>query len=932
MTNGFGYNGNPRLKRPGTPMQFTSEQVSELLKCADDPIYFAKNYIKIVNVDKGLMNFEMWPFQEDMLSKFHKNRFVICKMPRQVGKSTTIIAYLIHQLIFRMGEDEADRTNIAILANKGSTARELMGRLQLAYENLPGWMQQGVITWNKGNIELENGSKAIAASTSSSAVRGNSFNCISGESIVQILIDDDEYSMSIKDLAKVLANSSKNINIINNSVTQIMLKDCNYDILRQQIHKIVYEADSKTGIRTSASGKTSHYSQMHGRNRLPGQYSFGIDSRSYSSSQASAKNGGECGYEEKIAFCADKNDFWAPGTTFENGRKITNDSIETFIGSTKTPQIGKKTLSGNEGKNRQIASRKNDKFRATQEAIDCDERKTDWYNKNTGISSKSFTVVDGQKENAGTYCEDQQESRENSKDGIKTFGYEEVEGSKTENEFGGQRKDSLEQGIIKIKTKDGYKPFDGISITKNRKVININFDNGKTISCTPDHKILTTDGWTEAEKLLNKTVVCEDGIGDVVSIDYNENTIDVYDTLNVHDVHSFIANGIVVHNCIFLDEFAFVPNNQADQFFNSVYPTISSGKTTKVLIVSTPNGLNKFYRMWKDASDKRSTYVPVEVHWSMVPGRDEAWKEETIRNTSEEQFRQEFETEFIGSSNTLISAAKLRAMPFSNPVDRDGNLEIFEKPKPNGVYAIMVDVARGQGLDYSAFSVIDVTQIPYRQVAKYRDNNISPLLYPALIFNAGKLYNDAFVLVEISDIGQQIADILHFELEYENLVKIQTKPKQGQQISAGHIKKIAFGIKTSTVTKRIGCSNLKTMIESDKLIVQDPDTIMELTTFVAHRDSFAAEEGNHDDLAMTLVLFGWFVAQRNFKEAMDNDIRKTLQEEQLNMMDEDMVPFGVIDDGIEKEDPREQMFDRWVESRKRVYPLDSHSYDWKERF
>ena len=561
MTNGFGYNGNPRLKRPGTPMQFTAEQVSELLKCADDPVYFAKKYIKIVNLDKGLMNFEMWPFQEDMLQKFHENRFVICKMPRQVGKSTTIIAYLIHQLIFRMGEDEADRTNIAILANKGATARELMGRLQLAYENLPGWMQQGVVTWNKGNIELENGSKAMAASTSSSAVRGNSFNII------------------------------------------------------------------------------------------------------------------------------------------------------------------------------------------------------------------------------------------------------------------------------------------------------------------------------------------------------------------------------------FLDEFAFVPNNQADQFFNSVYPTISSGKTTKVLMVSTPNGLNKFYRMWKDAVDKRSTYVPVEVHWSMVPGRDEKWKEETIRNTSEEQFRQEFETEFIGSSNTLISAAKLRSLAFSNPIEQENGLDIYEHPKEGHAYAIMVDVSRGQGLDYSAFSVIDVTSIPYRQVAKYRDNNVAPLLYPTIIFGVGKKYNDAFVLVEISDIGQQVADILHYELEYDNLVKIQSKPKMGQQISAGHIKKIAFGLKTSVATKRIGCSNLKTMIESDKLIVQDPDTIMELTTFVAHRESFAAEEGNHDDLAMTLVFFGWFVAQRNFKEAMDNDIRKVLQEEQLNIMDEDMIPFGMMDDGVENyDDERERMFEKWKQSRERLYPLDSHNYDWKERF
>lgn len=289
-------------------------------------------------------------------------------------------------------------------------------------------------------------------------------------------------------------------------------------------------------------------------------------------------------------------------------------------------------------------------------------------------------------------------------------------------------------------------------------------------------------------------------------------------------------------------------------------------------------------------------------------------------------------TEFIGSSNTLISAAKLRSMVFANILEQQGFFDIYEKPKPDGIYAIMVDVARGQGQDYSAFSVIDVSQIPYRQVAKYRDNNISPLLYPTIIFNAGRMYNDAFVLVEISDIGQQISDILHFELEYENLVKIQMKGKQGQQITGGNVKKIAFGVKTSVATKRIGCSNLKTLIESDKLLIQDADTIMELTTFTAQKESFKAEEGNHDDLAMTLVLFGWFVAQRNFKDAMKDDIRKVLQQEQLNILDEDIIPFGIIEDGINSTDNSDAEFDRWLSGREKAYPLDSYEYDWKGKW
>ena len=549
------YMSNPNLKRAGVKIEWTQDQIKEYVKCSEDPVYFALNYIRIVNVDQGLVPFRMWDFQKHMLETFHKNRFVVCKMPRQVGKSTTIIAYLLHQILFR------DNTSVAMLANKGSTARELLSRLQLAYENLPIWLQQGIVTWNKGNIELENGSKVLAAATSSSAVRGGSYNIL------------------------------------------------------------------------------------------------------------------------------------------------------------------------------------------------------------------------------------------------------------------------------------------------------------------------------------------------------------------------------------FLDEYAFVPNNQADQFFNSVYPTISSGKTSQVLVVSTPNGLNHFYRMWSDATSKRSNYVPIEVHWSQVPGRDERWKEETIRNTSLDQFRVEFETEFVGSSHTLISSSKLKTLVFNNPIRQDNKLDILEEPQKDHTYVVTVDVARGQGLDYSAFSIMDVTSIPYKQVAKYRDKEISPLLYPTLIFNAATAYNNAYILVEINDIGQQIADILHHELEYENLVKIQIKPRQGQQMSYGHTKKIQFGVKTSVATKRIGCSNLKTLVESDKLLINDADTIMELMTFVASRESFAAEEGSHDDLAMTLVLFAWFIAQRNFRESLNGDIRSVLQREQLNIAQEDLVPFGAIDDGINDRDMELADIERqWLEERKLKAPLDSYDYDWRSRF
>jgi hypothetical protein len=546
-----GYNNNPNLPREDWKHAFTQKEMDEFIKCADDPVYFACTYMRIINVDHGLMPFRMWDFQKDMLMKFHNNRFSICKLPRQVGKTTTSVAYLLHYILFN------ESVNVAVLANKSAMAREILGRLQLAFEYLPRFLQQGVKEWNKGSIELANGSRIMADSTSGSSIRGRSFNIV------------------------------------------------------------------------------------------------------------------------------------------------------------------------------------------------------------------------------------------------------------------------------------------------------------------------------------------------------------------------------------FLDEFAFVPNNIAEAFFMSTYPTISSGQSTKVIIVSTPNGLNQFYRMWEDAIKQKSEYVPIEIHWSMVPGRNEAWKEQTIRNTSVDQFRQEFECEFIGSTNTLIHPTKLRSLVWYDPVAIEGNLRVYRKPEPGRTYTMTVDVAEGQGLDYSAFSIVDVSEIPYRVVATYKDNKISPFLFPTIIVQTAKIYNEAFILVEINSIGLQVSDIIHYELAYENLIKIEMKGKQGQQQTPGFKKKVAFGLKQSNQTKMIGCTNLKTLVESDKLIINDETTINELMTFSADKKSFKAEEGNNDDMAMTLVNFGWLTGQKYFKENINNDIRKTLQKEILDVMDQDMVPFGIIDNGIDRPDEKDAAGDLWMEDRRRMYPFDDLNWQIK---
>ena len=371
------YLGNPNLKKANTAIEFTQEQILEFMKCKEDPVYFANKYVKIISLDEGLTQFHPYHFQEKLINNFHNNRFNICKMPRQTGKSTTVVSYLLHYAVFN------DSVNIGILANKAATARELLGRLQTAYENLPKWMQQGIIAWNKGSLELENGSKILAASTSASAVRGMSFNIL------------------------------------------------------------------------------------------------------------------------------------------------------------------------------------------------------------------------------------------------------------------------------------------------------------------------------------------------------------------------------------FLDEFAFVPNHVADSFFASVYPTITSGKNTKVIIVSTPHGMNHFYRMWHDSEKGKNEYIPTDVHWSEVPGRDEVWKEQTIANTSEQQFKVEFECEFLGSVNTLINPSILKNLIYEDPIQRNAGLDVYEKKKEEHNYLITVDVARGLGNDYSAFIVVDITEFPYKIVAKYKNNEIKPMLFPNIIQQTAKAYNDAWVLVEVNDIGEE---------------------------------------------------------------------------------------------------------------------------------------------------------------------------------
>ena len=516
-----GYNGNALLKRSNQNIEWTIEMFNEYIKCSNDVVYFTETYMKIINIDKGLVPFKLYDYQKEMLQSMSDNRFNIIATARQAGKSTVTCAFVMWYIIFH-----AEKT-VALLANKGETAREILGRIQLAYQHLPRWLQQGVKEWNKGSMELENNSRVIAAATSSDNIRGYSINLL------------------------------------------------------------------------------------------------------------------------------------------------------------------------------------------------------------------------------------------------------------------------------------------------------------------------------------------------------------------------------------FIDEAAFIEN--WDSFFTSVYPTISSGTESKIVLVSTPNGLNHFYSLWVNARENRNGYVPIEVTYDKVPGRDAAWREQTLAsmNFDVAKFEQEYCVEFMGSSGTLIAGWKLKELVHQTPVISKENLNQYYTPIKGNVYVIICDVSRGKGLDYSAFSVVDVTQMPYQQVAVYRSNMITPLDYAEIIHRVGKAYNNAAVLVEINDIGEQVSSALHFDFEYDNVLFTENAGRAGKRISTGFAKaaNIDKGIRTTKPVKATGCAILKLLIEQNQLVINDFHTIEELSTFSRKGQSYEAEEGKHDDMVMPLVLFAWLTDQQYFKDITDINTLMKLREKSDDDIMNDLSPFGFVDDG-----------------------------------
>jgi len=451
--------------------------------------------------------------------------------------------------------------------------------------------------------------------------------------------------------------------------------------------------------------------------------------------------------------------------------------------------------------------------------------------------------------------------------------------------------------MIEVLTQNGFKSFDGfIDQGISNELLSISLSNREILNCTYDHEILLNDNISFIPARFLE-------IGDIVYpnikilniSDYK--TERVYDLLNVEDTHSYFTNGIISHNCLFLDEFAFV--NRANEFYTATYPVITSGEDTKVIITSTPNGVgNMFYKIWEGATNGTSEFKPFRIRWQDVPGKDEAWKQRTISNTSELQFRQEFECAWIGSAATLISSDVLLALTSREPIKIQYEIKYYIEPQEGHNYIMTVDVSKGRGQDYSTFSVFDTTGETFKQVCTFRDNMISPLIFPELIVRAAKTYNDAVIVIENNDVGQVVCNSVYYDHEYDNTF-IQSSAKAS-----------GIGVTMSKRVKRIGCSNLKDLLELGKLEVFDAPTIIELTSFEPKGDSYAASGNNHDDMVMNLVMFAWFISIEAFGKMDSVDLKGLLYADRIREMEEDVLPFGIMTGYESAPTPSMELYER----------------------
>ena len=866
------YHGNRFLKKADVAIQFTADEVKEFVKCSRDPVYFIETYVKIINVDQGLIAFKPYDYQKKIIERSVNNRFVICKMPRQCGKLLQNKEVIPTPLGFtlmgdlKVGDQVLDEfgnaCNVVFVSEEqnvkayritfddGSFVDSCEDHQWVVYDRLnPSYT---VVDGKKTNFQHRRIQASTKQLVESHWKRKNSQGY-------------DEYAYYIPNTEPVkykhrhtivdpyimgawLGDGSSHGPVLTCHINHKAFyeqqgilfasnesRDKRPNVFTQSIIGNLSEAISTYGIRKKQGQKTSS-------KRIPQDYLFNTIENRVALLQGIMDTDGH------IA----KNGQCQIQLTIKNRPLI--EDVYTLLCSLGLKVTRKEFV--------------NNKFKVP-----------------TGSVRLSFTV-----------------SRDK------------FDVARLPEKLANQKYTLPNARYVYSRTIQNIEPIPNIV----GRCIQVDSPNSLylcTNSFIPTHNTTAIVGlmlWyilfheeysiailahklLQAQEIMARIQLAYENLPKWLQqgvVEWNKRNIELENGSKII-ASSTTASGARggSYNLVYLDEFAFVPNNMQEKFFSSTYPVISSGQTTKVLITSTPNGLNLFYKLWRDSELKRNEYKRVSIHWSDTPGRDDKWKQETIRNTSVEQFRVEFETEFVGSSSTLIHPDVLRAIVTEDPIAISNDIKIYEQPTWNRLYFMTVDSARGLGNDYSAFTIFDVTEVPYKIVATYRSNIISPLLLPSIILSTATKYNSCYVLVETNDIGQQVVDILHYDLEYENVLTTATDDKSGvQMLSGGFGQTVKLGVRTTKQTKRFGCSNLKSLVENRKLLIRDDITVYELMRFVAVKNSYEAEDGN-DDTVMCCVLFAWMTQQNLFKDLTNSDLRKMLAQENKSQVEDEIVSF-----------------------------------------
>lgn len=825
------YMNNENLKRHNINLNLTQEQIKELTRVSLDIEYFVRNYVYINTLDNGVQKFDLREYQNEFIKDCYDNKFVMGMWGRQMGKCVAPETIL----------------NVKIKGiQKHITIKELF------------------------DISTNNGAVCIQSDSDSKKfeeivfVKDVEIECPSGWKTLKSVMKTVPYQLwKIETFDGDILQCADNHLIIMDDFTERYVKDIS----------IGERVTTKSGTQI-VSNVQNMYDEIN-------MYDIEIDDNShiyYSNNIASHNTTTVMAYllhqaitrrDITIAVLANKG---------EGAVEVLDRIKNSYENLPYYMQVGvkswnKRSITLGNGTRIIAASTSSSSIRG--KSINCV----------SGFSRATFLLPDGTTQNMSVY--------ELIDNGLVKFKHKQFK-NHGEIDF----RYYYENKLLKIKTPDGFKKFDGILSGKYQDELYEITTKKYGLFCTKKHKIMVnkTDYVYACDLNVNDLIMTCDGLDKVKTIQKRKlsKKLEVFDFLNIEDNHVWYSDGILSHQCLYLDEFAHIDRDV--EFYTSTYPVISSGKTTQVIITSTPKGMNLFYKLWTDSQEGRNEFLTRQYLWDRNPTYDDDWYEETRSNMSPVQFAQEFECQFLGSSSTLISGQKLQQLSYKTPLEEFSNktLSVYEEPKENNIYVGVVDTSEGVGEDSSVMTVFDITTMPYRIVAKYKNSLIQPIMFADVVNKIGVKYNDAYLIIESNSIGSMVANSLFFDFEYENMFTAGYKDGDPTMTVAA----FTPGVKTTKKTKAIGCSQLKSLVETDTLIIEDYDAITELSTFSMSGNTYKAERGKHDDVAMTLVIFAWATTQEYFLDLTNADVRKRIRDSSREFLDSE-TDFIFFQDGID---------------------------------